>query len=154
VRLAIDSGEVDGFFNTWTSSKVTSMDKFKSGEWSILAQLGDEPLPDLPSANVPTIPMLAKSEEQRQLLRFGTSVPNQFGKVYLLAPGVPPDRAMALEVAFARAFADKDLLADAEKGRLEIKPLSAQRTQKLVSEFLSMSPELKTKLQKLIHPGK
>jgi tripartite-type tricarboxylate transporter receptor subunit TctC len=154
VRLAIDSGEVDGFFNTWTSSKVTSMDKFKTGEWTILAQMGDESLPDLPSANVPTIPMLAKSDEQRQLLRFGTSVPNQFGKVYLLATGVPADRAMALETAFAKAFADKDLLAEAEKGRLEIKPLSAQRTQKLVTEFLGMSPELKAKLQKLIHPSK
>jgi len=39
VRLAMDSGEVDGFFNTWTSSKVTSMDKVKSGEWVILAQM-------------------------------------------------------------------------------------------------------------------
>jgi tripartite-type tricarboxylate transporter receptor subunit TctC len=154
VRLAIDSGEVDGFFNTWTSSKVTSMDKFKTGEWTILAQMGDEPLPDLPAAHVPTIPMLAKNEEQKQLLRFGTSVPNQFGKVYLLATGVPADRATALEVAFAKALADKELLAEAEKGRLEIKPLSAQRTQKLVTEFLSMSPELKAKLQKLIHPSK
>jgi len=152
VRMAIESGEVDGFFNTWTSSKITSMDKFKSGEWTIVAQLGDEPLPDLPSPNVPTIPMLAKNDEQRQLLRFGTSVPNQFGKVYLLATGVPPDRAMALETAFARAFADKELLAEAEKGRLEIAPLSGQRTQKLVTEFLGMSPELKAKLQKLIHP--
>src|ERR1051325_174238 len=154
VRMAIESGEVEGFFNTWTSSKITSMDKFKNGEWTILAQLGDEPLPDLPSPNVPTIPMLAKNDEQRQLLRFGTSVPNQFGKVYLLAAGVPPDRAMALETAFARAFADKELLAEAEKGRLEIGPVSAQRTQKLVTEFLSMSPELKAKLQKLIHPSK
>lgn len=154
VRMAIESGEVEGFFNTWTSSKITSMDKFKTGEWTIVAQLGDEPLPDLPFPNVPTIPMLAKNDEQRQLLRFGTSVPNQFGKVYLLAAGVPPDRAMALETAFARAFADKELLADAEKGRLEIAPLSGQRTQKLVTEFLNMSPELKTKLQKLIHPSK
>jgi tripartite-type tricarboxylate transporter receptor subunit TctC len=154
VRMAIESGEVEGFFNTSTSSKITSMDKFKTGEWTILAQLGDEPLPDLPSPNVPTIPMLAKNDEQRQLLRFGTSVPNQFGKVYLLATGVPSDRALALETAFARAFADKELLADAEKGRLEIAPVSAQRTQKLVTEFLSMSPELKAKLQKLIHPSK
>jgi TRAP-type uncharacterized transport system substrate-binding protein len=30
VRLALDSGEVDGFFNTWTSSKVTSLDKVKA----------------------------------------------------------------------------------------------------------------------------
>ena len=39
VRMAMDGGEVDGFFNTWTSSKVTSLDKVKSGEWVMLAQL-------------------------------------------------------------------------------------------------------------------
>jgi len=154
VRLAIDSGEVDGFFNTWTSSKITSMDKFKTGEWSILAQLGDEPIRDLPVANVPAIPALGKNDEQRQLLRFGTSIPNQFGKVYLLAAGVPQDRAAALEAAFAKAFTDKELLAEADKGRLEIGPVSAQQTQKLVLEFLGMSPEIKGKLQKLIRPSK
>jgi tripartite-type tricarboxylate transporter receptor subunit TctC len=154
VRLAIDSGEVGGFFNSWTSAKITSMDKFRSGEWSILAQLGDDPIPDLPVANVPTIPMLGKTNEQRQLLRFGTSVPNQFGKVYVLAAGVPQDRAAALEAAFAKAFTDKELLAEAEKGKLEIAPVSAQQTQKLVLEFLGMSVENKGNLQKLIRPSK
>ena len=153
VRLAIDSGEVEGFFNSWTSLKITSVDKFK-GEWLMLAQLGDDPISDLPVPNVPTIPMLAKNEEQRQLLRFGTSVPNQFGKVYVLPPGVPQERAAALEAAFAKTFADKELLAEADKGRLEIQPVSAQQTQKLVTEFLGMSADLKAKLQKLIRPEK
>jgi tripartite-type tricarboxylate transporter receptor subunit TctC len=154
VRMAIDSGEVGGFFNTWTSSKITSLEKFKSGEWSILAQLGDEPIRDLPFANIPAIPQLGKTEEQRQLLRFGTSIPNQFGKVYVLAAGVPQDRTAALENAFVKAFADKELLSEADKGRLEIAPVSAQRTQKLVTEFLGMSPDIKGKLQKLIRPSK
>jgi tripartite-type tricarboxylate transporter receptor subunit TctC len=154
VRLAIDSGEVEGFFNTWTSAKITSMNKFKGGEWLVLAQLGDSPISDLPFPNVPTIPVLAKTDEQRQLLRFGTSVPNQFGKVYVVAPGVPQERAGALEAAFAKTFADKELLAEAEKGRLEIDPVSAQQTHKLVTEFLGMSADLKGKLQKLIRPSK
>ena len=68
VRLALDSGEVDGFFNTWTSSKVTSMDKVKSGEWVVLAQLTETPMKDLIVPNVPTIQKIARSEEQRLLL--------------------------------------------------------------------------------------
>ncbi len=87
VRLALDSGEVDGFFNTWTSSKVTSIDKMKSGEWVLLAQMCEKPMKDLIVPNVPTIPMIASSEEQRLLLKYGTSTPNDFGKVYVLPPG-------------------------------------------------------------------
>ena len=153
VRLAIDSGEVEGFFNTWISSKITSLDKFTSGEWLVLAQLGDTPIKDLPFPNVPTIPAMAKSDEQRQLLRFGTSVPNAFGKVYVLAPAVPADRTAALEAAFMKAMADKELLAEAVKGRLEIDPLFGEETHRLVGEFLGMSPEIKSKLQKLIRPA-
>jgi tripartite-type tricarboxylate transporter receptor subunit TctC len=154
VRLAIDSGEVEGFFNTWTSAKITSLEKFKSGEWLILAQLGDKPIKDLISPNIPTIPALAKNEEQRQLLSFGASVPNQFGKSYVLAPGVPAERAAALEAAFMMTMSDKEFVAETEKGRLEIGPLFGEELQRLVSEFLGMSADIKSKLQKAMKPAK
>lgn len=154
VRMAIDSGEVEGFFNTWTSVKITSLDKVKSGEWIVLAQMGDKPVRDLPIHNVPTIPTIAKTEEQRQILSFGTSLPNQFGKVYVVAAGVPADRAAALEGAFAKAFADKELLAEAQKGRLEIGPLSAGEIDKLIGEFLGMRPEVRAQLHKAMKPAK
>jgi tripartite-type tricarboxylate transporter receptor subunit TctC len=150
VRLALDSGEVDGFFNTWTSSKITSYDKIKSGEWVVLAQMTEKAMKDLIVPNVPTIQMIARSEEQRLLLKYGTSTPNDFGKVYVLPPGVPADRAQALENAFARVFKDKDLLADAEKGKLEIDPLIGGTIQKLVVEFLNMPADVKTKLQTVL----
>lgn len=150
VRLALDSGEVDGFFNTWVSSKITSYDKIKSGEWVLLAQMTEKPMKDLIIPNVPTIQMIARSEEQRFILKYGTSTPNDFGKVYVLPPGVPADRAQALETAFARVFNDKDLRADAEKGKLEIEPLIGNQIQKLVVEFLSMPVELKNKLQTVL----
>jgi tripartite-type tricarboxylate transporter receptor subunit TctC len=150
VRLALESGEVDGFFNTWTSSKITSYDKIKSGEWVLLAQMTDKPMKDLIIPNVPTIPMIARSEEQRLLLKYGTSTPNDFGKVYVAPPGVPADRAQALESAFARVFKDKDLRADADKGKLEIDPLIGSSIQKLVVEFLGMPADVKNKLQTVL----
>jgi tripartite-type tricarboxylate transporter receptor subunit TctC len=154
VRLALDSGEVDGFFNTWTSSKITSFDKVKNGEWVVLAQFSEKPIKDLIVPNVPTIPQIAKTDEQRLILKFGTSTPNEFGKVYVVPPQVPADRAAALENAFVKVFADKELLADAEKGKLEIDPLFGEEIQKLVQEFLSMSPDLKGKLQAAMKAGK
>ena len=150
VRLALDSGEVDGFFNTWTSSKITSYDKIRSGEWVLLAQMTEKPMKDLIVPNVPTIQMISRSDEQRLLLKYGTSTPNDFGKVYVLPPGVPADRAQALETAFARVFNDKDLRADADKGKLEIDPLIGNSIQKLVVEFLGMPPDVKNKLQTVL----
>jgi tripartite-type tricarboxylate transporter receptor subunit TctC len=154
IRLAIDGGEVDGFFNTWTSAKVTVFDKIKNGEWLVLAQLSDKPLKDLIVPNVPTIPMIAKTTEQRLTLKYGTSTPNEFGKVYVLPPGVPADRAQALENAFVKTFADKEFLAEADKGKLQIDPLIGEEIHKLVVEFLGMSPDLKAKLQKAMKAGK
>ena len=154
VRMAIESGEVTGIVNTWPSLRITSLEKFTSGEWLILAQLGETAIPDLPVKNVPTIRDIAKTEELRQLLRFGTSVLNLFGKVYVVPPGTPADRAAALEAAFTKTFADKEFLAECEKGRLEIAPRLGDNVAKLVQEFLGMSPDVKNKLQAILRPKK
>jgi hypothetical protein len=47
---------------------------------------------------------------------------------------------------------DKEFLAEAEKGKLEIAPVSAQQAQKLVTEFLGLSADLKAKLRKMLKP--
>jgi tripartite-type tricarboxylate transporter receptor subunit TctC len=87
-------------------------------------------------------------------MKYGTSTPNDFGKSYVLPPGVPPDRAAMLETAFAKAMADKELLADADKGKLEFDPLTGDEIHKLVLEFLGMSPDLRSKLQAAMKGGK
>lgn len=150
IRMAVDSGEIGGFFNPWSTVKLSSLDKFKSGDWSVIAQLTDQPLLDLPANNVPTIPALTKGENQRLLLRYGTSAPNQFGKVYMLPMGVPADRAAALENAFAKTFADKNFLADAEKGKLEITPIYGESIHKIVRDFLAMPRAIKARLEKAL----
>jgi len=152
IRLAVDSGEIGGFFNPWSTVKPSSPDKFKSGEWSVLAQFTDEPLGDLPSNKIPTIPDLTKDQSQRMLLRYGTSAPNQFGKVYMLPRTVPADRAAALEAAFSKTLADKIFLSDAEKGKLEITPIYGETILRIVTDFLAMPPAIKESLKRAIKP--
>ncbi len=150
VRLAMESGEVDGFFNTWQSTKVTSRDKFDNGEWLVLATLADQPIKDWP--NVPAIPDFTRTEEQRQILRFGTYVPNQIGKIYAVNGDVPADRAAALERAFTRLMTDPDFLAEAEKASLDFDPIYGEEIQKLMAELLAMPPGVKSKLQEVMKP--
>jgi tripartite-type tricarboxylate transporter receptor subunit TctC len=152
IRLAIDSGEINGFFNPWSTVKTSSPDKFASGEWLVLAQLSDQPLRDLPSNNIPAIPDLAKDERHRMLLRYGTSAPNQFGKVYMLPRGVPADRAAALEAAFAKTFADKTFLTDAEKSKLDITPIYGEAILQIINDFLGMPRVIKDQLERAIKP--
>jgi tripartite-type tricarboxylate transporter receptor subunit TctC len=148
IRLAIDSGEIGGFFNPWSTVKASSLEKFTSGQWSVILQLSDQSLPDLPSANIPTIADLTADENQRMLLRYGTLAPNQFGKVYMLRPGVPADRAAALEAAFARTFADRNFQAEAEKSQLEISPLYGESIRQVVGDFLTMPLAIKERLKR------
>ena len=150
IRLAIDSEEIGGFFNPWSTVKASSLEKFTNGQWSVILQLSDQPLPDLPSSNVPTIRDLTRDESQRMLLRYGAIAPNQFGKVYMLRDGVPADRAAALEVAFARTFADRNFLADAEKSKLEITPLYGESIRQIVDDFLTMPAAVKERLKRAI----
>jgi hypothetical protein len=76
IRLAIDAEEIGGFFNPWSTVKASSLEKFTDGQWSVILQLSDQPLPDLPSSNVPTIRDLTRDESQRMLLRYGAIAPN------------------------------------------------------------------------------
>ena len=147
IRLAMDNGEVDGYFNTWTSARISVLEIIKNGDWLILAQLTDSPLADLPFGKIPTIAAITKNEEHQELLRFGAANPSQFSRLYLVAPGVPAERAAALESAFTKTFQDRDFRKDAEKGKIEIDPLSGTKTSALVNQALTIPESLKAKLK-------
>ena len=149
IRAAVDAGE-SGFFNPWSTIKSTAFDKFKNGEWQVIAQLATQSLSDLPGDGIPTIPDLTKDENVRSLLYYGAAAPNQFGKAYMLPPGVPMERAAALETAFAKALKDWEFLKDAKKSRLEITPIFGAAIESIVADFLAMPTSIKTRLEKAI----
>lgn len=150
VDVAMDQGELGGQYNDWASIKTRTLAKIESGEWLLIGQLTDKPLPNLPQQNVPLILNYAKTQEQRDLLRAGIIVPNQFTRPYFLPPGVHADRVAALRDAFTKTLADSEFLAEAEKAKLDINPSSARELQKLIIDYLAMPGELKRKLVKVL----
>lgn len=150
VEVSMEQGELDGYYNDWASSKTRVLEKFENGEWLLLGQLTEKPIPDLPQPDVPLIQSYAKTDEQRQLLRFGIIIPNRFTRPYFLPPGVPADRVAALQKAFAQTMADPQFLAEAKKIRLDINPIGAGALQTLIRDYLAMPAPLKEKLGKVL----
>ena len=144
IRLAMDSGELDGMFNGWASLKATSHDKVQSGEYKVLLQVSPKPIKEL--GDIPSISGLAKTEEQRRLIRLTTTVPYQFARAFLVGPKVPKERVAEIRDAFDKTMSDPKFLAEAKKLRLIIDPIKGTDLQSYVGEFLSMPPEQKAKV--------
>jgi tripartite-type tricarboxylate transporter receptor subunit TctC len=68
------------------------------------------------------------------------------GRPYLAPPGLSPATVAALRRAFMATMADKEFLADAERSKLEITPVSGERIQELVAELYKTPPELAKRL--------
>jgi tripartite-type tricarboxylate transporter receptor subunit TctC len=132
IDLAMERREVQGRCSwSWTSLKATRLAWVTQSKINILFQMGLSKHPDLP--DVPLIIDLAKSAEDGAILKliFARQV---MAWPYLAPPGTPQDRADALRKAFTDTMTDKDFLADAEKSRLEIRPVAGADIQKLVKE--------------------
>ena len=130
VEFAMERGEVDGRCG-WSWSTLISARKqwYVNGTIKILVQLALHKHKDLP--DVPLIIDLAKTEEQKQVLRL-IFVRATLGRPFLAPPGLPADRADVLRRAFDATMKDPEFLAEAKKAKLEINPVNGEELEKLV----------------------
>jgi tripartite-type tricarboxylate transporter receptor subunit TctC len=144
ITLAMERGEVQGRCGwSWSSVKATHPTWVQDKKIKILMQLSLAKHPDLP--DVPLIMDLAKNDEQRQILKlvFARQV---MGRPFLGPPGIPDDRLTALRKAFMDTMKDPEFLAEAEKGKLEITPVSGEDIQKLVTEVYATPKDVAAKV--------
>jgi len=148
VVLAMERGEVQGRCGwSWSSVKATHRAWIDDHKIAVLVQLSLAKHPDL--AGVPVVADLAKTDEQRQILKL-IFARQTMGRPFLAPPGIPPDRAEALRKAFMDTMKDRDFLADAEKAQLEITPVSGEKVQALVQEIYQTPPEIAKKAAALL----
>ena len=134
--LAMERGEVNGLCGIqWTSFIAQGAEWLESKKVNIMMQMGgpngDEILNKM---GVPTIWSFVKNEADRRTLAV---VFNQleFGRPYVLPPGVPADRVAAYRRAFDATMKDPEFLAEAEKAKLIINPVNGEGVQKLVDDI-------------------
>ena len=148
IRAAMERGELDGMFNGWASLTATSSEKLNSGEYLVLLQVSEEPIREL--SGTPSIMELAKSEEQRRLIRLTTLVPYQFARSFIVGPKVPENRVRTLQEAFDKTMMDPDFLAEAKKARLEVDPVKGPKVYSFVREFFEIPAAEKSKILELL----
>jgi hypothetical protein len=96
-----------------------------------LVQLSLDKHADLP--NVPLIMDFAKTEEERQIFKL-VFARQPMGRPFLAPPGIPAERTAALRNAFMDAMKDPGFLAEAERMKLEINPVSGDAVQGIVQD--------------------
>ena len=134
MNFAMQRGEVDGRGTfSWTSLKPHYKEWVESGDYVVLYQQGLRKHPDIP--NVPLVTDLAENDDQKKLLELQFTA-FELGRPYFMAEGVPQDRVTAIRRAFDKAMQDKELLADAEKQKLEVNPATGEEMQTILKRVL------------------
>ena len=150
IGIAMQRGEVAGMCGANTSFMYSFWaDPMTSGEFKAIIQLNGEKQPRLGA--IAHAYDLAKSEDDRRLfdLIFG---PLSLGRIYAAPPDVPADRAAALRKAFLDTAKDAQFLADAEKSKLDIAPMSGEEVAALVTRYVSAPKVMIALAKRAIEP--
>jgi len=140
VRLAYDSGEVQGVCNSWQSFSATWPNELKSGDLQIVLQTTAKSHPEL--TKVPLAISYAKTDEARNLIKALVHSVGPAARPYVLPPATPKDHLMTLRKAFMDVMKDPEFLADAKKAKLDISPLDGQELENNVKDIFNLDPKL------------
>jgi tripartite-type tricarboxylate transporter receptor subunit TctC len=143
-QLAVERGEVEGHSTSWTAVKVGHPDWRPSKAINILVQFALNKHAELP--DVPTVVELARNDEERQILRAVMNA-TEIGTAFFTTPGAPADRVTALRRAFDATMKDPDFLAEAQRTKLTVNPITGEELQKLVTEVSDLPPALLEKVR-------
>jgi tripartite-type tricarboxylate transporter receptor subunit TctC len=131
ISLAMERGELDGMCGiSYSTLRSTHPDWLKNHDINLLVQGALEKDPEM--ANVPFMLDLAKSDEQKQMLRL-TLAPQAMARPFVAPPGMPADRAKALQKAFDDTMKDPEFLAEAKRLNLDVNPMSGQQVLDLLT---------------------
>jgi len=148
INLAMERGEVGGRgSNSWASWKSTRPQWLAEKKVIVLVQVGVKRSPELP--DIPTLQDLAKNEADRQVLTF-ISADTAISRPLVTSAGVPPERVEALRRAFDAAMKDPELLAEAEKSKTDISPMTGEEAQKIAEATINAPADVRSRASKLI----
>ena len=148
IRLAAESGELAGTSWGWDSMRATWRKALETGDVVVVLQAVPKPFADLP--NVPLAINLAKTDEARKLIEMGIHSPSVFARPFVLPPGTPQDRLQMLSKALQDTLKDKEFLAETEKAKLDLDPVSGEDLEKAVGEIFKMEPAMLPKLNDIL----
>lgn len=150
LNLALQSREVDGICLTWESVRF--------GSRAILDAEDDERLipvvvqgniPDPEVDGLPRIREFIQDEQKRAWYDAWVAI-HRFQRPLTVPPDTPAERLNILREAFDSTMRDPEFLADAEKAKLAITPVSGTEAEQLIKTILAMPDNVKQGLRSLL----
>ena len=151
VALAIERREIDGMCGwDWSSVKSQKPDWIRDRKINLLVQVGPEPNAELTAMGVPQIWNYVRQDNRNVVeLVVGQQA---FMRPYFVAMGTPAEQINILRTAFDTTMKDADFLADAEKMKLSITPLSGIKVQELIERLYKTPKALVDRAKTVIKP--
>jgi tripartite-type tricarboxylate transporter receptor subunit TctC len=134
--LAMQRGETQGMCGSYAQFRIAD-ELVRDGKITFLLRAEEAPIAEIP--DVPSIFDYAKTDEQRQLMRFVFSS-TEFGRPYVFPPGVPADRVAIMRKAIADAVRDPELAAEAASIRMDMTYTPPDRLERLVADIYKTPP--------------
>jgi tripartite-type tricarboxylate transporter receptor subunit TctC len=145
IHLAMERGEIHGNGATnWSTLKALNSNWLEEKKVRVVAQWALKGHPEL--TGVPLILDGAKTDADRAALRL-VIARLEYGRPFFMPPQVPTERVAAVRRAFDAAVKDPAYLADAEKLKIDVDPLSGEEVANLVEQVSRTPAETVTRVR-------
>jgi tripartite-type tricarboxylate transporter receptor subunit TctC len=154
VFLAMENGEVPGRMVELSSLRsMRAQWLTPESDYRIIAMYARAKRhPDFP--DVPTARELAPNDSARALIEFTETPLLTMAWPFAAPPGIPHDRALALQTAFAAVHRDPDFLKEAAALKIPVSPVSADEVSQAIEQLAAAPPALFDYVRKLNAAGK
>jgi tripartite-type tricarboxylate transporter receptor subunit TctC len=150
-RLAVESGEVDGYCGSWQTVETVWRGAYQSGKIRAVLQASLESHPKY--KQVPLAVSYVKTDIARQLVTVADSAHGaQFP--YTVPPGMAKDRLELMQKAFVDTMKDPAFLAEAKKAKLDIEVINGPTIAKKLGGLYDLQPSVVAKLREVLLPKK
>lgn len=147
--LAMERGEVDGAATSWAIVKAQRMDWIKEGKAKIILQFLPSRSSELP--DVPALGEVGKTDEAKRILNLYASG-GALGRYVIGPPGIPAEAARALRDGFALMVKDPELLAEANKARVDVEPSGHEELAAVAKRTLDVSDAIRQRVREIFKP--
>jgi tripartite-type tricarboxylate transporter receptor subunit TctC len=103
--------------------------------------------PDFPE--VPTARELAENESSRTLIELA-EIPYLMARPFVAPPGVPADRAMALQSAFLAVHRDPQFIAEAAQLKIEVSGVGGEDVLRAIDRIAGAPATLLDRLRRIL----
>jgi tripartite-type tricarboxylate transporter receptor subunit TctC len=144
-RLAVERGEIDGDCGGWTS---VPEDWLRDRKVAVVIRLSPTLVEGMDKA-VPWGGDLVQTADERRIYDFLVA-PERLGRLFMTSGRVPADRVAALRKAFDTMVADPEFLADAEKIKLLVTPMTGDTVTGHINALYATPPDLVAKAKAIV----